>query len=263
MKKHPMKKKGNWLATMLVVAVGATFSGTLAAASLNDIFAVAEQLNSQARTSQSKIDALTDETRELLGQYKVVLKEIEGLRVYNRQLEKQIGNQEDEMLKLSRSIDEVTVIERQITPLMLRMITGLEQFVALDLPFLKDERASRIEGLIEMMDRADVAVSEKLSQILRAYQIENEYGRTMESYADTIEFEGAERKVDVLKVGRIALVFQTQDGLQTGTYNSASRQWEALDEGYKTPVRNGIRMARKQLSVDMLTLPISGPEAAQ
>ena len=51
------------------------------------------------------------------------------------------------------------------------------------------------------MDRADVAVSEKFSQVLRAFQIENEYGRTMESYAGTIEIEGVDRKVDVLKVG--------------------------------------------------------------
>ena len=37
------------------------------------------------------------------------------------------------------------------------------------------------------MDRADVAVSEKFSQVLQAYQIENEYGRTMEAYGDTID----------------------------------------------------------------------------
>ena len=97
----------------------------------------------------------------MLSDYKIVLKEIEGLRVYNRQLEKQISNQEKEMAQLSSSIDEVTVIERQITPLMLRMIDGLEQFVELDVPFLLEERRDRIERLREIMDRADVAVSEK------------------------------------------------------------------------------------------------------
>ena len=55
----------------------------------------------QARQSQSKIDALTEETRQLLSEYKVVLKEIQGLRVYNRQLEKQIANQEAEMTQLN------------------------------------------------------------------------------------------------------------------------------------------------------------------
>ncbi|MEZ5560522.1 MAG: DUF3450 domain-containing protein [Pseudomonadales bacterium] len=251
------------LSASLLLAAGVALSGTATAATLADIYSVADQLNVQAKRSQSRIDALTEETRQLLAEYKTVLKEIEGLRVYNRQLEKQIGNQESEMAKISRSIDEVTLIERQITPLMLRMIDGLEQFVQLDLPFLEDERADRIERLREMMDRADVAVSEKFSQILNAYQIENEYGRTMEAYGDTINVGGSERKVDVLKVGRIALVYQTPDGEETGMFNPKSGQWEPLDDSYTTPIRNGIRMARKQLSVDMLILPVEGAEAAE
>ena len=255
MKKQPIQ----WLSMLLLVSsIGMV--GSASAATLADIYQIAERMNQAARTSQAKIDALTEETRQLLNEYKTVLKEIEGLRVYNRQLEKQIGSQEREMAQLSDSIDKVTVIERQITPLMLRMIDGLEQFVDLDLPFLMDERHGRIENLRSMMDRADVAVSEKYSQVLRAYQIENEYGRTLSSYGDTINIAGIDRKVDVLKVGRIAHVYQTPDGEETGMWNQTSGTWEPVDDEYKTPVRNGIRMERKQLTVDMLTLPISGPE---
>jgi cell division protein FtsB len=248
----------------LLLALGVALGSTsVPAANLNDIFGVAEQLNKQARQSQARVDALTDETRTLLGEYKTVLKEIEGLRVYNRQLEKQIANQEQEMAQLSASIDQVTITERQITPLMMRMIDGLEQFVALDLPFLSEERERRVDGLREMMDRADVAASEKFSQILRAYQIENEYGRTMESYASEIDTAAGSRIVDVLKVGRVALVYQTSDGEETGAWDVAQGTWVELDDSYKTPIRNGIRMARKQLSVEMLTLPVAGPETVQ
>lgn len=256
MKRHLIRG----LSASLLMTAGVMASGGAMAATLNDIYQVAEQINDQARQSQARIDALTDETRQLLNEYKTVLKEIEGLRVYNRQLERQIENQETEMAQLTRSIDDVTLIERQITPLMLRMIDGLEQFVALDLPFLLDERRERIDTLRSMMDRADVAVSEKFSQILRAYQIENEYGRTMEAYDSTIEIDDAQRKVDVLKVGRVALVFQSPDGALTGFYNPLSGNWETLDASYTAPIRNGIRMARQQLSVDMLTLPVRGPE---
>lgn len=256
MKRHLIRG----LSASLLMTAGVMASGGAMAATLNDIYQVAEQINDQARQSQARIDALTDETRELLNEYKTVLKEIEGLRVYNRQLERQIENQETEMAQLTRSIDDVTLIERQITPLMLRMIDGLEQFVELDLPFLLDERRERIETLRSMMDRADVAVSEKFSQILRAYQTENEYGRTMEAYDSSVEIDGAQRKVDVLKMGRIALVFQSPDGALTGFYNPISEDWETLDASYTAPVRNGIRMARQQLSVDMLTMPVRGPE---
>jgi hypothetical protein len=167
------------------------------------------------------------------------------------------------MAQLSESIDEVTVIERQITPLMLRMIDGLEQFVDLDVPFLLDERRGRIERLREIMDRADVAVSEKFSQVLRAFQIENEYGRTMETYGTTIMLDGVERQVDVLKVGRIALVYQTPDGDETGMWDVDLGDYRAVEDKYQGSVRQGIRMARQQASIDMLSLPIKGAEAAQ
>ena len=249
-----------WLPALALV-VGAGMAGAAAAATLADIYQVADRINQQAKTSQAKIDELSEETHKLLNEYKTVLKEIEGLRVYNRQVAKQIQAQESEMAQLADSIDKVTLIERQITPLMLRMIDGLEQFVELDLPFLLDERSNRIDRLREMMDRADVAVSEKFSQILRAFQVENEYGRTMETYGDTINVNGVDRKADVLKVGRVALVFQTPDGTETGMWNKNEKAWMVLGDEYTTPVRNGIRMARKQLSVDMLMLPITGPEA--
>lgn len=257
------KQRIHRLSASALLLAGLVMSTTVAAASLNDIFEVAGQLNAQALRSQSKIDALTDETRELLADYKIVLKEIEGLRVYNRQLEKQIASQEREMATLTRSINDVTVIERQITPLMLRMIEGLRQFVDLDLPFLLEERSNRIDQLVSMMDRADVAVSEKFNVVLRAYQIENEYGRTMEAYDDTISVDGIDRKVDILKMGRVSLVYQTEDGQETGMYNPVSRRWERLDDDYKAAVQNGLRMARQQLSVDMLALPVTGPEAAR
>ncbi len=260
MKRRMNRQRVHNLAAGLLLASGGFLAAGAAGATLDDIFAVAERINDQARTSQARIDALTEETRELYHEYKTVLKEVEGLRVYNRQLENQIANQNREMSQLSESIDRVTVIERQITPLMLRMIDGLEQFVELDLPFLADERRDRIDRLREIMDRADVAVSEKFSQVLRAYQIENEYGRTMEAYGATINVDGVDRIVDILKMGRVVLVYQTSDGEETGMWNQGARRWEVLDEEYTTPVRNGIRMARKQLAPNMLVLPVTAPE---
>ena len=248
---------------LTAVCVGGAISSAAHAATLNNVFDAAEQINKQSRQSQAKVDALVDQTRDLLTDYKTVVKETEGLRVYNQQLEKQIANQESEMAKYSANIDKVTVIERQITPLMLRMVDGLDQFVNLDLPFSLKERRDRVENLREMIDRADVSASEKFNQILRAYQIENEYGRTMEAYTDEIDTPQGKLVADILRVGRIALVYQTSDGEQTGVWDVAKHAWEPLPDTYTNYIRNGIRMARKQLSVDMLTLPVAGPENAQ
>ena len=167
------------------------------------------------------------------------------------------------MADLNESIDKVTLVERQVAPLMLRMIDGLEQFVQLDVPFQLEERQGRIDRLREIADRADVEVSEKFSQVLNAYQIENEYGRTMESYTGGLELDGSQLVVDFLRMGRVSFVYQTQDGERSGVWNQAERRWEPLPQDMNSNIRTGIRIARQQAAVDLVTLPITGAEAAR
>ena len=250
------------LALSASLAVGAS-SSVANAAELDSVLAAANEVHAQARTAQLRVEEITEETRKLLNDYKTVMKEVEGLRIYNAQLERQIANQETEMAQLNESIDQVTLVERQVSPLMLRMIDGLEQFVQLDVPFQLEERQGRIDRLRDIADRADVEVSEKFSQVLNAYQIENEYGRTMESYTGGLELDGSQLVVDFLRMGRVSFVYQTQDGERSGVWNQAERRWEPLPQDMNSNIRTGIRIARQQAAVDLVTLPITGAEAAR
>ena len=217
----------------------------------------AAKINESAAKSQEKINGITDQIDSKLQQFKTLMKEIEGLEVYNTQLRKQINNQEREMADLNAAIDEVSVVERQITPLMMRMIDGLEQFVALDVPFLPEERANRVADLRAMMDRADVAASEKFRRVMEAYQVEMDYGRTMEAYSGIHSINGQERDVEFLRLGRTALIYQTRDASMQGVWNKQTRQWEELDSSYRTQITKGLRMAKKQLAPDLLMLPVA------
>ena len=217
----------------------------------------AAKINESAAKSQEKINGITDQIDSKLQQFKTLMKEIEGLEVYNTQLRKQINNQEQEMADLNSAIDEVSVVERQITPLMMRMIDGLEQFVALDVPFLPQERANRVADLRAMMDRADVAASEKFRRVMEAYQVEMDYGRTMEAYSGIHSINGQERDVEFLRLGRTALMYQTRDASMQGVWNKQTRQWEELDSSYRTQITKGLRMAKKQLAPDLLMLPVA------
>ena len=240
-------------------------AGTLAAAPalaqddevLKPVVDEAAKINESAAKSQEKINNITDQIDSKLQQFKTLMKEIEGLEVYNTQLRKQINNQEQEMADLNAAIDEVSVVERQITPLMMRMIDGLEQFVALDVPFLPEERANRVADLRAMMDRADVAASEKFRRVMEAYQVEMDYGRTMEAYSGIHSINGQERDVEFLRLGRTALIYQTRDASMQGVWNKQTRQWEELDSSYRTQITKGLRMAKKQLAPDLLMLPVA------
>jgi len=60
------------------------------------------------------------------------------------------------------------------------------------------------------------------------------------------------------------LTYQTPDQDITGAWNSETKQWEKVDSGkFRTAVNKGIKIAKKQAAIDILTLPIVAPEAAQ
>lgn len=247
----------------LVVLLALGF-GVAQAQSVNKILDAGERNIRLAQASQDRVDKIVEQERELVDQYNTVNKEVDGLKVYNALMDRQIQNQVEQMAKLAQSIDQVTVMERQIMPLMLRMIDGLEQFISLDIPFLEEERTNRVEKLRDLMERSDVSVAEKFRNVFEAFSIENEYGRTISTYKGALTIAGGTREVEFLQIGRIVLLYQTVDGAFTGTWDKEARSFVELDSGAaRTQVRQGLRMARKEIAPELLLLPIDAAEAAQ
>jgi hypothetical protein len=261
MKRHRAKWGALGASALLAALLGAA---SARAEPLDDIFRVSQASTEAAQASQATVDRIADETRDLLQEYKTVMKQVDGLKVYNARLEKQIAGQEARVAATGASIDEVTVLQRQMMPLLVRMIDGLESFVALDKPFHLRERRDRIAFLRHNLDRSDIPLAEKYRQVMEAYRIEIEYGRKIDTYKDTIAIDGAEREVDILRVGRIALLYQTPDQQAAGFWNPKQGGWEPLDGNeYRGAIQEGMRMANKQASIDLLTLPIAAPEATR
>ena len=198
---------------LLFGTLGVFLAANMAAGQGVDRLIEAEGLRiQQAQASQDQIDGIVEQTRTLAEEYRAVLKEVEGLEVYNTLLDRQIEDQETELSNLRTSIDEVQVIERQILPLLTRMVDGLEQFVALDVPFLLEERMERVSRNRDLLEQANVTAAEKFRVVMEAWQIENDYARTISTYTDEVEIDGVAREVDVLQIGRVALLYQTPDG---------------------------------------------------
>ncbi len=250
--------------TSHLVAVGALIALAAPvvgpAQSLNDVINAEQRRTKLAQESQQRIDAVVSDTRKKEDQYKRLLKEIEGLQIYNTLLQRQIDGQSLKKQEISDSITQVEVINRQIVPSMTRMIEGLREFVELDVPFLLEERRERVANLDDLMAEPDVNVAEKFRKVTEAYQIENDYGRTIEAYTGTLEIGGEERMVDFLRIGRIALMYQTQDGAYSGVWDQSARRWEEAD-AHKNQIRAGLKIANKQVAPDLLLLPVPAPEA--
>ena len=218
---------------------------------------------SSAKTQKS-IDKVSDETSVLLERYQMTMSQVDSLQAYNAQLQELLTSQVGELSSLEGQIEGVTTTSREMVPLMQDMLGALEQFITLDVPFLQSERSQRLKQLQKMMSRADVTHSEKFRRILEAYQIENEYGRKIDSYQAIIPLEGQQREVDILRVGRLVMVCQTKDTTLSARWNEANESWDLLDNvTYRNAIRGGIKMAKKQASIDILTLPITAPEAVK
>jgi len=228
--------------------------------SLRHVVNAGQKINQSAAKSQKKVNTLTDQAQTKLQQFHVVTKEVDGLSVYNQQMQTQLNSQLAELDQLARSMEEVSVIERQISPLMARMISTLDTFVNLDVPFLPSERTKRVNDLKTMMNRADIAVSEKFRRVLEAYQIEVDYGRTIEAYSGVLPIDGKTMDVDFLRIGRVSLVYQTRDGSQLGEWKqstSGQGEWQSLSQDYRLGINKSLRIARKQLAPDLILVPIS------
>jgi hypothetical protein len=243
---------------MLVGGVSAAGKKTLKAA-----VDIQSGIEKAAETSQKKIDSLADRTDRMLAEYKLVLSQYDALKSYNDQVAKIVASQEEELAGIDAQLAEIDATHQGVMPLMERMVETLEKFVQLDVPFLPGERHKRVAELKALLDRADITVSEKYRRILEAYQVEMEYGRTIEAYTDELVSQGAKRSVDYLRIGRLAFLYQTLDQKETAVWNPRTRTWEVLDETYRKPVMQGLRIARKQAPPDLIKLPVSAPEKAR
>ena len=215
-----------------------------------------ERLTDNQKAQQS-IDKQLEKIESLEKAYQEELNLLDGLNMYNAMLRRQLDDQEEQIQKFNTSINNATQIERQIMPLLVRMVDALETFVDVDMPFLKEERVSRVTGLRTLLDKAEYTTSEKCRRVFEAYQIENEYGYTIESYKGRVSLEGNQFAVDFLRIGRVGLMYRDLAGERVGFWDNVNRQWQPLTESqYKRHILKGLKIAREEISPELITLPL-------
>lgn len=217
-----------------------------------------EQIKSEKITQdgQVAVDEIQAEKDKMYDEYKRVMQKIENTKIYNEQLVKLIANQNEEKESLKKQIASIQETNEGVVPFMLQMLSTLEEMVKNDTPFLPIERKNRVAELKDMMNRADVSTSEKFRRILEAYQIENEYGRTLEAYRGKLAKDGQAMTVDFLRLGRLALIYQTLDQQTQGIWDKEKQAWVELDDDYRRSILAGLKVARKQMAPELLTLPM-------
>lgn len=242
---------------VVIFALLMVTNSAIAQADLSDIEAVQKGRIQEGQQAQEQVDVLAQKTREMLDDYHASLRNVDGLETYVQLLDRQLDNQEDEIEILRQSLNDVALVERQILPILVRMIDALEQFVAADVPFLSDERKQRVSSLRAMLERSDVTVAEKARRVFEAYQIENEYGRTIERYTAKVDFKNKQYDAEFLRIGRLGLMFRAFGGGEMAYWNQHQRRWEsAPDSPWRRLFDQGLRVAGEEIAPQMIFVNI-------
>jgi hypothetical protein len=243
----------------IVAAIVPAFLAAPAGAQLNEALQAQAQTDRTAAQAQGEINEIRDRTQDAAGRYAQAMADADSLERYNEQLNEQVQSQETEIASVERQLLEIETTNREVQPLMEQMVNTLEQFVKLDVPFFLDERTTRVQGLKDMMSRADVTISEKYRRILEAYQIELEYGRTLDAYEGRLGTGADARTVEFVRLGRVSLMYRTLDGSETGYWDAGQKNW-VVDPSYSEAVEEALRVARKDGAPDLLTVPVPAPQ---
>lgn len=231
------------------------FAGS-AETKLNDIVSSKQQTQSNAQHSQIQIEAIDDQTSEIVSEYRALLRENKVLSDYNQQLLKQRQQQTMLLNNLAKSMAAVRTTRMELMPHMQEMLLVLSEFVKQDLPFLWQERQLRLQALVGLLDNPNVTVADKYRRILEAYQIETEYGDTIETWQAPLPLGDTDKTVQLVRVGRVALYYLTPDQQSAGYWDNSSRSWLALPSSWLAKVQQINAVADNKTLPTLLEVPL-------
>jgi hypothetical protein len=190
--------------------------------------------------------------------YARLVADSESLANYNKLIEGQLQSQQQRLAAIESQLAGLDVTGADINGLVAKMYDELVKFFATDLPFIDpvSDRHERMERLRALMESEEASVSERYRRLLEAYQIEIEYGRNIETYSSKLE-DG--RDADFVRVGRVALLYRTADGMETAYWDKNENKW-IIDLSYESAVLDALRIARKEVAPDLIAVPVPAPQ---
>jgi len=253
------KKCSQCLATLVLALTAFGMMPGVGAQALRTVTAEQKAADEAAQASQNQINQVLDRKQDLSNKYAQIMAETDSLVKYNEHLSGQVKAQQGEMASIEKQLLEIETTNREVQPLMQRMVDTLAEFVALDVPFLLEERTVRVNTIKELLLRSDVSISEKYRRIMEAYQIELEFGRTFDSYQGKIGVGDGAKTVQFVRLGRVSLMYQTLDEQESGYWDAKKKAW-VQDNSYAEQVKEAMSVANKDGAPDLVTVPVPAPQ---
>jgi hypothetical protein len=211
--------------------------------------------SSAAANRQDTINNLDSQIIFLTGEIQYLSQQLDLTNIYNRQLQELIDSQNSEIKSINEQMEALDETNRGILPKLEEMVNILAEVIEKDTPFLIEERSQRVNEIKNLLTQSNISTSEKFRRVFEAYQIENEYGRTVEAYRDEIIVDGQNYNVEIFRLGRVGLYGRTADGDYTTMYSRSQNKWIKV-KGIDDNLVIALKIARKEIPPSLIKLPL-------
>jgi hypothetical protein len=224
---------------------------------------VAERVEEPVRQSidirqktQEEEEMWQHEKEKLNAQFEQLLQDKKYLQQQKLDLQQELATTWKRISSKEKQLRDIEQISEQIRPFLDTLVTELKMEINNSLPFLMTERTLRLEKLESLLTIPEVSISEKYRKVMEALLVEAEYGFTIEARQETIEITGNKRLVNIFRLGRLSLFYQSLDRKECGFYNIAENLWQPLKAKYNHDIHNALAIAAKQQPAEIISLPL-------
>ena len=206
------------------------------------------------KEAQKKTGDWQTEKERLKSRYYQLKDTKETKQIEINHLKEVVERQEAYIKRMNSKMIEMEKIRQQLVPYLLEIISRMEGQIAGDIPFLSDERTARTGALKSIVNDPEVTMGEKIRRVFEGLRVEMDYGKTVETTKEEINYQGQSILVEVLRLGRTALLMQTLDGKTVGIYDGS--EWVALPVKYRTDIDKAIDIAERRRPIEFVNLPV-------
>jgi len=240
----------------LAALIGAfSFAADLSAQTAETTQEVDKRIDT-AEGTQQQLDQWSTEREQLEARYRTAKLNIFYLKDRLEVAESRADLLYSQVEEFERRLVQADRLKSTINDTMQVVLTRLENAVAADQPFLVAERRKRLDDLRTLMVDGEVIEAEKLRRLLEALLVEAKYGETVEVTQESIDLNGKEVFVDLLRVGRMSLFFMTPDKTLAGTFDPAQQKYVELPGDHYRRIDKAMEMASNMRPVELISLPL-------
>jgi len=216
---------------------------------------VRESVAIRQETQRTKERWLAEKDKRIAAYEALEARRVQLLEVQEA-LRKQLDRQQARNRELADQLAKLDAMTREIEPFLEETYNRLTESLRHDPALLPEERRLRLDRLQTLLQDPTIDIGEKYRKTMEAFFIEAEYGNTVDVYQQTIPIANQPVTVTILRLGRLALFYQSMDAKTCGYFDRSTGSWQTLPGSHNKGIQTAIEIARKQRPAQMVSLPI-------